>query len=168
MLIRLVMVMTADGVIAKDAKHNPMDWTSKEDKALFRQTSKEAGVIIMGQSTFDAIGGALPNRLNIVLTRENRIDNPGILEHKSGDLQTIILDLEKRGYQKALVCGGTFVNSAFLQIQLLDEIQITVEPRIFGQGLRLFDKVNADLNMQLLEVNKLNDNTINLLYKIIK
>jgi len=162
------MVMTADGVIARDSKHNPMDWTSKEDKALFRQTSKQAKVIIMGQSTFDAIDSALPGRLCIVLTRENRTDTPGVLEHKSGDLNKILKELEDRGFEKALICGGSFVNSAFLQSGLLDEIQLTIEPKIFGQGLRLFDKVDADLNLQLLEIKKLNDHTINLLYKVIK
>ena len=168
MQTRLVMVMTTDGVIAKESIHNPMKWTSKEDKELFKETSKEFGVLIMGQNSYDAIGSALPGRLTIVLTRQNRTDEPGLLEHKQGTAKEILKELEERGYQKALICGGTFVNSFFLQENLIDEIQITIEPKIFGQGLRIFDKIDVEQNLELLEMKKLNNNTINLLYKINK
>ncbi len=168
MKTRLVMVMTADGIIAKGSDHNPMDWTSKEDKKLYKQTSKEAGVIILGKSTYDTFGSPLPGRLNIVLTKESRVDQPGLLEHKQGDVKIILNDLEKRGFEMALICGGTFVNSLFLQENLIDEIQLTIEPKIFGSGLRIFDKVAIDKDLELIEMKKLNENTINLLYKVIK
>jgi len=161
------MVMTADGVIAKGSDHNPMDWTSQEDKDHFKEVSRDFGVMIMGQSSYDAIGSPLPGRLNIVLTREERTDQPGLLEHKQGDAKQILDDLEKRGHNKVLICGGTFVNSLFLKENLIDEIQITIEPKLFGAGLRLFDKTDVDLNMELMEIKKLNDNTINLLYRVI-
>ncbi|MBT4722916.1 dihydrofolate reductase [Candidatus Falkowbacteria bacterium] len=168
MLTRLIMVMTADGVIAKGSDHNPMDWTSAEDKAHFKEVSKDFGVMIMGQSSYDAIGSPLPGRLNIVLTKEKRTDQPGLLEHKQGDIKVILQELEKRGHDKVLICGGTFVNSLFLQENLIDEIQISIEPKLFGSGLRLFDKIDINTDLHLIKINKLNNNTINLLYKVIK
>lgn len=166
MKTRLLMVTTADGIIAKGSDHNPMDWTSKEDKDHFKAISKEFGVMIMGQSSYDAIGSPLPGRLTVVLTREQRIDQPGLLEHKQGDIKLILNDLEKRGHDKVLICGGTFVNSLFLQENLIDEIQITIEPKLFGSGLHLFDKTDVNLNLELIESKRLNPNTVNLLYKI--
>ena len=168
MKTRLVMVMTADGIIAKGSDHNPMGWTSKEDKELYKAVSKEAGVMIMGQSTYDTVGSPLPGRLNVVLTREEREDIPNLLEHKQGEIKEILNDLEKRDFKMALISGGTFVNSLFLQEGLIDEIQITIEPKLFGSGLRIFDKTDVDLNLELIELKELNDNTINLLYKVIK
>jgi dihydrofolate reductase len=162
------MVMTLDGVIAKNSGHDPTEWSSAEDKKLYRETTKAWGVMIMGQSTYDAIGQPLPGRLNIVLTKQPRDDQPGILEHKQGDLKKILDDLEARNYSRAMICGGTMVNSQFLAAGLIDEIQITIEPKIFGQGLRLFDQIDADLNLELLEIKKLNASTINLLYKVKK
>ena len=162
------MVMSLDGVIAKNSEHSPMDWSSPEDKKLYRETTKEAGVIIMGNKTFKTIGQPLPNRLNIILTEHPETDQPGILEYKSGDLKKILADLEARGFQQAMICGGTFVNSSFLKEALIDEIQLTIEPRIFGTGLRLFDQVDVDFQLELMEMKKLNNNTINVLYKVIK
>jgi len=130
--------------------------------------SKDFGVMIMGQSSYDAIGSPLPGRLNIVLTKEKRTDQPGLLEHKQGDIKVILQELEKRGHDKVLICGGTFVNSLFLQENLIDEIQISIEPKLFGSGLRLFDKIDINTDLHLIKINKLNNNTINLLYKVIK
>jgi len=168
MKTRLVMVMTTDGIIAKGSDHNPMDWTSKEDKEHFQEISKKAGVLIMGQSSYDAIGSPLPGRLNVVLTRSERQDQPGLLEHKQGDVKQILRELEERDFVFVLVCGGTFVNSLFLEQNLIDEIQITIEPKIFGQGLRLFDKIDVDLDLELIEIKKLNNHTVNLLYQVNK
>lgn len=168
MKIRLIMVMTVDGIIARDPKHNPTDWSSAEDTKLYRQVTKDWGAIIMGRSTYDAIGQPLPGRLNIVLTEEDRPDQPGLLIHKKGDIKNILAELEDQGLKKILLCGGTFVNSMFLKENLIDEIQLTIEPKIFGQGLHLFDKIDADLDLELIEIKKLNDNTINLLYKVKK
>jgi len=162
------MVMSLDGVIAKNSTHNPMEWSSAEDKKLYRETTKEISVVIMGQKTYDAIGMPLPGRLNIVLTRETREDQPNLLEHKSGDVKEILNELEKRGYAQAAICGGTFVNSLFLKENLIDEIQITIEPKIFGSGLRLFDQIDVNIDLELIELKNLNDNTINVLYKIKK
>ena len=168
MKTRLIMVMTLDGVIAKNSGHNPTEWSSAEDKKLYREVTKDWGVMIMGQATYDAIGQPLPNRLNVILTKETRVDQPELLEHKQGDLAQILKELESRGFARVLICGGTSVNSQFLAAGLVDEIQITVEPKIFGSGLRLFDKIDVDLSLELLEMKKLNDSTINLLYTVKK
>jgi len=162
------MAVTTDGIIAKTSSDNPVKWTSKEDTKLFVKTSKEAGVIIMGQNTFDTFGSPLPNRLNIVLTKETRNDIPDSLEHKEGDPKKILDDLADRGFEMVLICGGTFVNSLFLKYNLIDEIQITIEPKLFGSGLRLFDGIDVDLDLDLVEINKINENSINLLYKVKK
>ena len=160
--------MSADGVIAKSSNHNPTEWTSKEDQELYKKITKEAGVMIFGQSTYDAIGMPLPGRLNIVLTRENRQDIPGTLEHKQGDLKLILEDLAKRGFKLVIIGGGTIVNSRFLEAGLVDELQLTIEPKLFGAGLRLFDQIDVNIDLELIEVVKLNDNTLNLIYKIKK
>ncbi len=51
--------------------HNTLPWRLKEDLAFFKRTTS-GHAIIMGRKTFDSIGRPLPNRRNIVVTR-----NPG-------------------------------------------------------------------------------------------
>jgi len=168
MKTRLIMVMSLDGVIAKNSEHSPMGWSSPEDKKLYREITKDAGVVIMGGKTFKTIGQPLPNRLNIILTEHPGTDEPNVLEYKSGDLKNILAELEGRGFSKAMICGGTFVNSSFLKENLIDEFQLTIEPKIFGGGMRVFDNIDVDVDLKLIEVKKLNENTVNVLYQVLK
>lgn len=48
--------------------NNTLPWRLKEDLAFFKQTTS-GHAIIMGRKTFDSIGRPLPNRRNIVVTR---------------------------------------------------------------------------------------------------
>ncbi len=57
--------------------NNKLPWHLPEDLAHFkRMTSGHA--IIMGRKTFDSIGRALPNRRNIVVTRNHAWQHPGV------------------------------------------------------------------------------------------
>ena len=160
------MVATLDGKIAKTSDHFP-DWSSREDKKMFREVSKECGVIIMGDKTFFTLPSPLPGRLNVVFTLE---PNPKPIEGVkwvSGEPLAVLKELEGMGYEKVLLGGGTGINTMFLEKNLIDEIYLNIEPKIFGVGLGLF---NGDFNvdLELVNMEKLNDNTISLRYLVIK
>src|SRR4051812_25404518 len=55
---------------------NKLLWRLKTDMRFFRNTT-QGHAVIMGRKTFESIGKPLPNRLNIVLSRDpgNNSDN---------------------------------------------------------------------------------------------
>ncbi len=167
-----MMATTVDGIIAKTKTQNA-DWTSKADKKVFIEETKKAGVIIMGETTFEAMGKkALPGRLNLILTLEpekyqDRTE-PGLLEFMKASPDEVIKNLEQRGYQSAILGGGARTNSFFLKAGLVDEILITVEPKIFGIGMNFTEGEDLDINLELIETKKIGDNAVQLWYKILK
>ncbi len=165
----LLMAITADGKIAKNSTHFA-NWTSGADKKMFVEKTKTAGVIIMGLTTYQTIGRPLPGRLNMVLTPtpEQEKNIPDSLEYTSKTPKEILEDLEKRNFSEAIIGGGATINGLFLKENLIDEIWLTVEPKIFGEGLNLFRGVEVDLNLELIETVQLDKNVIQLKYKIIK
>lgn len=172
MKLILMMAMTVDGIIAKDKNQNA-DWTSKADKKAFVAETKKHGAIIMGDTTFEVMGARpLPGRLNLILSftpeKYKAKEIPGELEFYKGTPEEILKFLEAKGYQSAVLGGGAGTNAAFLAANLVDEILITVEPKIFGRGLNFTEGKNLELNLELLEVNELGDNAVQLRYKIIK
>lgn len=160
------MAVTLDGKIAKNSNHFP-DWTSKEDKKMFARISREHGVIIMGDKTFDTFPAPLKDRLNVVFTMKENLEPTEGVKWVSGDVEKVLKELEDEGYTKAILGGGAFLNTTFLEKNLIDEIYITMEPRIFGEGLSMF---NGDFNkkLELKKVEKINDNSVVLNYKVIK
>ena len=165
MKVTMMMAVTADGKIAKNSNHFP-DWTSKEDKEYFFKVSKEYGVIMMGDKTFYTLPGPLPGRLNVVFTLNKNPKKIKGVKWVAGEPGDILSELGEMGHKKALLGGGAFLNGLFLEKKLIDEIILTIEPKIFGQGLSLFNK-DFDINLELLEIKKLNKNSFAVRYKII-
>ncbi len=73
MTISIIVAVAKNGVIGGD---NTLLWRLSEDLKLFR-TRTTGHAIIMGRKTFDSIGKALPNRLNIVISRSTSLEIPG-------------------------------------------------------------------------------------------
>lgn len=164
----IIAAISADGFIGLTSDHHA-DWTSKEDKQLFVQLTKEAGVMIMGSKTFQTIGRGLPGRKTVVYT--SKPDEYGKFE---GDViatdqapADLIQSLAKEGYVSVAVCGGAQIYSLFLQAGLVDELYLTVEPTVFGGGIPLFTDIQTT-QLQLLDQRMLNDQTILLHYTVSK
>ena len=165
MKVIMMMAMTLDGKIAKNSDHFP-DWTSREDKKYFAKVSREAGVVIMGDKTFFTFPSPLRERLNVVFTLD---ENPKEIENVKwvkGEPENVLKELEEMGYSLAILGCGSFINGMFLKHKLIDEIHITVEPKIFGDGLGLF-KGDFDVNLRLIDCEKINEDSMVLKYKVL-
>ncbi|HEX5456725.1 MAG TPA: dihydrofolate reductase family protein [Candidatus Saccharimonadales bacterium] len=165
MNVFIVVAVSADGFIALNDKHISLDWTSKEDKRKFVELTKRAGVMIMGRKTFDTIGKALPGRKTYVYT-SGEIHAEGV-ESTDSEPKELIQKLSEEGYSEIAVIGGQTIFDLFLKDDAIDEIYLTIEPVLFGQGLTI-GKSLADKRLKLLEHEKLNDDTLLLHYKVIK
>ena len=82
---------------------NTLPWRLPEDLAFFKRTTT-GHTIIMGRKTFDSIGRPLPNRRNIVVTRNPDWAYPGV--EVAGSLEDAA---RMAGDGEAFVIGGAQV-----------------------------------------------------------
>jgi dihydrofolate reductase len=164
MKIILVMAITLDGKIAKDKQHFP-NWTSREDKQFFAQISKKHKVVIFGENTFDTFKKPLKERLNVVFAKEKKEKIENVM-WVSGKVKPVLNKLEKLGYKSAVLGGGAFLNTLFLKEKLIDEMYISINPKIFGKGISLFSE-DFDIDLKLVDIKKLNKDSFIVRYKII-
>lgn len=165
MKVSLIMAQTLDGIISRSSSEF-VDWTGSSDKKLFKQMTKEAGVVIMGSKTFDTIGKPLPDRKNVVLTRnKKRISDTQNLLYTSEEPQQLLNDLQDEGYSNAALIGGAEINSLFAKYNLIDDLYITIAPRIFGLGLTLFT-ISLDLQLRLVSSEVFDSNYLLLHYAV--
>jgi dihydrofolate reductase len=167
MKVTLVMAITLDGKIGRSPDDFP-DWTAKEDKKLFAEISKKAGAVIMGSKTFDTFGSPLSDRKNIILTRDKKRKSKWRnLVYTDKKPQEILNDLEKEGFLDTVLAGGSLVNSLFAEEKLIDEIIVTISPKVFGYGISLFsDEISMDLKLEAVE--RVGTDLVCLKYKVIK
>lgn len=62
-----------------------------------------------------------------------------------------------KGQQQMLVVGGPHVATSFLKEQLIDELWLTIEPKIFGVGDNFATEAKLDIDLLLIHSEKVND-----------
>jgi dihydrofolate reductase len=165
MKVFIIAAMSADGFIARREDDISTDWTSKEDRKLFVELTKQAGVMVMGSTTYHTIGRPLPGRRNIVYNR-TPIDHEGV-ETTSESPAELVKRLESEGHSELAVCGGATIYDMFLQAGVVDELYLSIEPVLFATGVPLL-KGGGGKELRLLDHKKLNDNTILMHYEVKK
>lgn len=171
MKISIYIAISANGFISNS--RNVPDWLSPEYGQGFVSICKKMKAVIMGKTTYKILApDYLPLQeegTTVVLTTDEQAksDNPTVVftKNKAAEIAEM---LAKKGHTEAVIIGGTMTMSEFINAKLVDDIYLVMEPVFFGSGLPLFKNVELDLKLNLLEVIKLNGNTIQLHYEIIK
>jgi len=165
----IIVAQTADGFIAKNSGHEAT-WTSREDKKRFVEITKRAGVMVMGLNTFKTLPSPLPGRLHIVYSPDEKAskDNiPGVVEYTKDTPVDLIKKLEERGFNEVAICGGTTIYTMFMKSGLVETIYLTIEPKLFGKGMGIFNE-DLDINLRLLSEETTESGTILLEYGVIR
>lgn len=175
MKVIMIMLSSVDGKITKGNDQNIYTWTSSEDQKYFFSEIKKNNLIVMGRKTYEASKPVIKlekGKLRIVLTH-----NPkkyfkqsvmGQLEFSDETPKELVKRLSTLGYKKILLVGGGNINGLFLKQNLVNELYLTVEPKIFGLGKSIIEGQLLNKSLQLINVKKLNKiGTLLLKYKII-
>ena len=120
MRLSIVVAMDDNRLIGNK---NQLPWHLPADLAYFKKLTTGKS-ILMGRKTYDSIGKPLPNRRNIVMTRNSEISVPGC-EVVSSLGQALELT---KGEEEVMVIGG-----ASLCDQLLPEINRLYITKIDGE-----------------------------------
>jgi dihydrofolate reductase len=162
----IIAAVTADGFIARSG-NELVSWTSKADKKFFRERTKQSGVIVMGSTTYSTIGKPLPDRRNIILSRtKTSADFPGA-EVSSETPAELVARLIKEGVSELAVCGGSHIYSSFMKTGLVDNLYLTIEPIVFGQGVPLFSET-VETKLELVQTISIGEGSVVLEYNVIR
>ncbi len=171
-----VVVSSIDGYITKHDEGGTTHWASPEDQKHFYALMASCDVSIMGGETYRSsrsyILSSTPasNRRRIVWTRDpsqhaaDAVD--GKLEFSSAPLASIVDSLRADGHERCCVLGGGNVYGALMAENLIDELVLTLEPLVFGTGVRHTGLAHRiDTRFTLSSVDRLNADTLLLTYQ---
>lgn len=107
-MLSIIVAKSRNNAIGKD---NKLLWKIPDDLKRFK-TLTTGHVIIMGRKTFESLGRVLPNRLHIVLTRDENYkvenENVKIVNHIS-EIDPFIKDNNEN-----FIIGGAQIYATFL------------------------------------------------------
>ena len=170
MKVTLFMAMSLNGIIAR--KNNEEDFLSHYGWEYFCKLVKEYGNFIIGRKTFEIVRKLyegygfddFKDVTKVVLSR-SRLKEKGYIHANSP--KEALNKLKKLGYQKALLTGGSTVNTAFAKEKLINEVIVNIEPVVVGEGIPLFKMSKFDLKLKLKSMKRYEDSGVNMNYSVI-
>lgn len=110
MKISIIVAMAEGNVIGSNEK---IPWHSREDLKHFKELTTGHHVL-MGKNTFNSIGKPLPNRTNMILSRDHNLKIEGTTVFQ--DLGNAIRFARDRNEQELFIIGGQQVYEFTLPI----------------------------------------------------
>ncbi|HZA65213.1 MAG TPA: 2,5-diamino-6-(ribosylamino)-4(3H)-pyrimidinone 5'-phosphate reductase [Nitrososphaeraceae archaeon] len=92
---------------------------------------------------------------------------------KTVNLKELFFILKKMGFNKVLVEGGGELNWSILQLGIVNELMVTVAPRIVGGRTATtlvegdgYDRISDGIKMELIKMSRQNNGEVVLYYKL--
>jgi dihydrofolate reductase len=102
-MLSIIVAMDANGLIGSN---NKLPWHLPQDLRYFKKVTEEK-TVVMGRKTYESIGKPLPNRENVILTRDKNYMVDGC---------SVIFDKDELNHdgKDVFVIGGSEIFSLFL------------------------------------------------------
>jgi dihydrofolate reductase len=145
------------------------DWLSPEYSSGFFEICQKTKAVIMGRKTYSILAhDYLPLKeegTTVVLTTDTKAKPANrTIVFTDEEAKEIVALLEQKGHTEAVIIGGAFTMTKFIDANLVNEIILVVEPVLFGKGLPMFNEIEFTRKLALLKMTTLNSNTVRLHY----
>lgn len=133
MMLSAIVAIAENNVIGKD---NDLIWKLPRDMKHFKETTT-GHYIIMGRKTFESNGRPLPNRTNVIITRDKEYTADGcVVVHSLEDALK-----EAKNDSEAFIIGGGVIYE--LAMPFVDRIYLTKIHHSF-EGDTFFPELDMD------------------------
>ncbi len=174
--IKLFIATSVDGYIARP--DGSLDWldelpVSEDQDYGYGRFIASIDTIIMGRSTYDVVAGfdlpwPYPDQKTLVVTSDDFFEPSTPDTYLLPNLSKVsVQNLRKETERDIWLVGGGKLISAFLEMGEVDEMTITVIPRLLGEGIRLFPLGYPDSRLQLIQSEYFETGVVNLIYRVL-
>ncbi len=153
--VTMIMVMSLDGLVLREEGEDVTKWTSKEDQMYFKNVLANFDAIITGRKSFM---GKVVNKPYFVLSKTiNKTDPKNQIFYINAKPKEVIKFIQKSNFNNLALLGGTETNMQFLKEGLVDQLLITIEPKLLGvcKHITLAEKLN--INLKLVNYHQINN-----------
>lgn len=163
------IAMSLDGKIARS--DGSFDWLMPYPPQEFGigAFAENLDAVVMGRATYE-IERAMaewphPGKPTYVVTSRPLVDPPPLVEGRSGDLEALADELERRGCRKVGVEGGGQLLRGLIAIGKLDVLEMAIIPLVLGDGIPLFPSATPELPLRLVKWEPKAGGALHLVYE---
>lgn len=181
--VTIHMVASLDGFIAR--KDGRVDWLETADEfkdgetlspEFIQEFLKSIDCYVMGSRTYETaldfeakgFGWAYGDKPTFVLTRRQLPKSRETVEFYAGDLAQLVNDRLRPSFHGIWFVGGGAVSTECLRLGLADEVRYSIVPVLIGDGIRFFDRLDADVPLHLAEIRAYKSGMVALRHEVKK
>ncbi len=161
MKVVLYMAVSADGFIA--GVHDETPWSDDEWTA-FQEFVKTCDVVLLGRKTYEIMkkdGQFVSGPEYIVVTNDPAVD--------TGKWRKLSIqnreDMPQAG--KVGVIGGGELNGSLIELGVVDEVILDIEPMTLGNGHNLLGGHSVEFHLELLSSRRIGGSTIQNHFRVV-
>jgi dihydrofolate reductase len=148
--VTIVSAMSKNKVIGRD---NTLPWHLPQDLKRFKSLTLNQ-VVVMGRKTYESLGKSLPNRLNIILTKDTKWkDIKGDNTYVYYSVEEV---LERFKTRDLFIIGGSEIYKAFMDYA--DKMEITLIEKDI-EGDTFFPEITEEWEIENKETHENEDFT---------
>ena len=153
-MINIIAAITDNNALGKD---NKLLFRLKKDMAHFKNITTD-NVVIMGRKTYESIGKTLPNRVNIVLSR-NIESNEDFYTFDSIE-KAIEWSKENYPQKEIFIIGGASVYDKALKDDIVDKLYMTKIKQTVEDADAFFPEIDYKRKWSITSVERFFENGI--------
>ena len=171
----IMMAMSLDGFVARP--DHTLDWLDKQQSEGedhgFDAFQNSIDVIVMGSGSYRTVlgFGEWPYAKPVVVLSQSMTPED-VPENIRGKVEIMALgpvelmaNFATRGIERVYVDGGAVIQS-FLKAKLVSDMRITIVPILIGEGIRIFNNVGGDTDLELISSEQFPSGLVDLVYNV--
>jgi dihydrofolate reductase len=161
-----------DNYIAR--KDGAIDWIlgGEEGSSAMTELWQNVDTVVMGRKTYEPVlksGTAFPTYpgvKNYVFSRTLKESSDANVELIREDAAEFVRKLKTEDGKDIFVLGGGLFAKSLFEAGLIDEVGLNIHPILLGSGTPLFNEMNYQIDLQLLECKTFKNGCVSVAYRV--
>jgi dihydrofolate reductase len=172
--IKLYIATSLDSFIARE--NGSIDWLTEYENSPktdygYSEFYKSIGTVLMGRKTYKQVLGfgdwPYEEKKSYVFSRQTEpLRREKNVEFISGDIGEFVRYLKENTEEDIWLVGGSQIIKVFLEENLVEDLIIFVVPIILGSGIPLFDRIQKEIRLKLINTERYESGLVRVEYEI--
>jgi dihydrofolate reductase len=168
--LKYYVACSLDGYISR--RDGSVDWLFTDQDYGMAEFFRGVDIAVMGRRTWEKVQELAPGRgfgpgiTNFVFSRTQP---PGVYQDTNfvaGDVGEWLWSIRQQPGRDIWLLGGGEMVRSFLQQRLVDEVILSIHPRLLGQGIPLFPEAYPEAELELSGCKQFPTGLVQMSYRV--
>jgi len=152
-----------------EGENGEIDWCFTDQDYSMTEFLDGIDTIFIGRKSYEQLIREMPNAFsdkNIIVFSRTLRESKGNSKIISRNIETEVNKIINESGKNIWLFGGANLTTTFINLNLVNELMISVHPLILGKGKPLFINIQNRVKLELIDTKAFSTGLVQLFYKI--